>query len=65
MSPNMGTSKNKIACANNGQKLNSAFHTLFKVVSPVPASHVSITLQAAAIPPAGHLSPTSQSSIHA
>ncbi|MPC89722.1 hypothetical protein E2C01_084681 [Portunus trituberculatus] len=30
MTPNMGTTINKIACATNGRKLNSAFHTLFK-----------------------------------
>ncbi|MPC13563.1 (E3-independent) E2 ubiquitin-conjugating enzyme [Portunus trituberculatus] len=30
MSPNMGTTINKIACATNGRKLNNASHTLFK-----------------------------------
>ncbi|MPC47279.1 hypothetical protein E2C01_041021 [Portunus trituberculatus] len=32
MRPNMGTTINKIACATNGRKLNSASHTLFKCV---------------------------------
>ncbi|MPC99191.1 hypothetical protein E2C01_094590 [Portunus trituberculatus] len=30
MGPNMGTNINKIACAINGRKFNSASHTLFK-----------------------------------
>ncbi|MPC82836.1 hypothetical protein E2C01_077522 [Portunus trituberculatus] len=30
MGPNMGTTTNKIACATNGRKLNSASHTLVK-----------------------------------
>ncbi|MPC65759.1 hypothetical protein E2C01_059895 [Portunus trituberculatus] len=30
MGPNMGTNINKIACATNGQKLNSTSYTLFK-----------------------------------
>ncbi|MPC17411.1 hypothetical protein E2C01_010267 [Portunus trituberculatus] len=29
MGPNMGTTINKIACATNGRKLNSASHTPF------------------------------------